>query len=56
MTQRQGIKPGEIQIIDSVHSIADVNTEKEMRRRKKGEIPQDANARRPHHHSVKLPT
>jgi len=45
MAQRQGIKLGKIQIIDSVHSIADVNTEKEVRRRKKGELPRDPNAR-----------
>ena len=41
----RGIKFGTIQIVDSVHSIANVNTDKDHRRKKKGEEPRDPDAR-----------
>ena len=40
----KGIEFGNIQIIDSVHSIADVNTKKDRRREKKGKGPRDPDA------------
>ncbi len=39
-----GIKFGSIQIVDSVHSAANVNTDKEHRRKKKGKGPHDPDA------------
>jgi len=39
-----GIKFGTIQIVDSVHSIANVNTDKDHRRQKKGKEPRDPDA------------
>lgn len=40
-----GIKFGSIQVVDSVHSAANVNTDKEHRRKKKGKEPRDPDAR-----------
>jgi IS5 family transposase len=40
-----GIKFGSIQIVDSVHSIANVNTDKDQKRQDKGEGPRDPDAR-----------
>lgn len=42
---QQGIQFGSIQIVDSVHSIANVNTDKDEKRRSKGEGPRDPDAR-----------
>jgi IS5 family transposase len=39
-----GIKFGSIQIVDSVHSIANVNIDKDHRRQKKGKGPRDPDA------------
>ena len=39
-----GIKFGSIQIVDSVHSAANVNTDKDHRRKKKGKGPHDPDA------------
>ena len=41
----KGIKLGSIQVIDSVHTIADVNIEKDERRQKDGQSPRDGSAR-----------
>lgn len=41
----KGIKLGSIQVIDSVHTIADVNVEKDEKRRKEGQPPRDSSAR-----------
>jgi IS5 family transposase len=44
--REQGIRFGSIQVLDSVHSIADVNVEKdEARQDKGGQPPRDANAK-----------
>jgi IS5 family transposase len=40
-----GVKFGSIQIIDSVHSIADVNTDKDQKRQNKGKGPHDPDAK-----------
>lgn len=50
-----GIKFGSIQIVDSVHSIANVNTDKDHRRKKKGKGPRDPDAQWgvKHKHKVK---
>ena len=40
-----GVQFGSIQIVDSVHSVANVNTEKDEQRRKKGKPPRDGDAR-----------
>jgi len=42
---KKGIQFGAIQIVDSVHSIANVNTDKDQQRQKKGKEPRDPNAR-----------
>lgn len=39
-----GVKFGSIQIVDSVHSVANVNTDKDRRRKKKGKEPRDPDA------------
>ncbi len=41
----RGIKLGPIQVVDSVHTIADVNVEKNEGRQKKGKGPRDPDAR-----------
>jgi len=41
----KGIKSGSIQVIDSVHTIADVNVEKDERRQRDGLPPRDGSAR-----------
>ena len=44
--QRQGIQLGSLQIVDSTHTVADVNTEKDKRRQDKGgQPPRDGDAR-----------
>jgi IS5 family transposase len=42
---QKGIQFGSIQIVDSVHSIANVNTEKDQKRQDKGNGPRDPDAR-----------
>ncbi len=41
---RKGIHFGTLQIVDSVHSVANVNVEKDERRQKKGKPPRDPDA------------
>ena len=43
--REKGISFGPIQVVDSVHTIADVNVEKDEKGRKKGKGPRDPNAR-----------
>lgn len=43
--KQRGVKFGSIQIIDSVHTIADVNTDKDDTRKDKGEKPRDPSAK-----------
>jgi IS5 family transposase len=52
---QMGIQFGSIQIVDSVHSIANVNTHKDQKRQKKGKEPRDPDARWgvKHKHKVK---
>lgn len=45
MALKSGIQFGSIQIVDSVHSIVDVNTDKDQKREKKGKGPHDPDAR-----------
>ena len=45
MALESGIRFGAIQIIDSVHSIANVNTDKDQNRQGKGKGPRDPRAR-----------
>ena len=51
-----GIRFGSIQIVDSVHSIANVNTRKDDGRQKKGKEPHDTDARWGTKHSRKVKT
>lgn len=51
-----GIKFGSIQIVDSVHSVANVNTDKEHRRKKKGKGPRDPDAQWGVKHKRKVKT
>ncbi|MBN2876615.1 MAG: transposase, partial [Bacilli bacterium] len=53
----KGIKFGTIQIVDSVHSIANVNTAKDKKREDKGKGPRDPDAKWgvKHKHKVKTP-
>lgn len=50
----RGVKFGSIQIIDSVHSIADVNTDKDKKRQDKGKGPHDGDAQWGVKHSRKV--
>ncbi len=52
----QGIRFGAIQIVDSVHSIANVNTDKDQHRQGKGKGPRDPDARWGVKHSRKVKT
>lgn len=45
IAQERGVKLGPIQIVDSVHVIADVNLTKDKARQEKGEKPRDRDAR-----------
>ena len=45
MALQRGIQFGSIQIVDSVHSIANVNTDKDQKRQNKGKEPRDPGAR-----------
>ncbi|MFQ6052570.1 MAG: transposase [Candidatus Hydrothermarchaeota archaeon] len=42
---KKGVKFGQIQIVDSVHTVADVNIDKDRIRQKKGKAPRDKDAR-----------
>jgi len=44
IAQEKGVRFGKVQIIDSVHVVADVNIEKDDRRQKRGESPRDKDA------------
>jgi len=54
MALRSGIQFGSIQIVDSVHSIADVNTDKDQKRQRKGKGPRDPDAQWGVKHSRKV--
>lgn len=41
----RGVKFGSFQIIDSLHSIADVNTDKDQKRQNEGKGPDDPDAK-----------
>jgi len=56
MALQSGIHFGSIQIVDSVHSIADVNTDKDQRRQNKGKGPRDADAKWGVKHKRKVKT
>src|SRR3972149_8208744 len=45
IAREKGIKMGRIQVVDSVHTTAEVNVEKEEARQKKGKGPRDPDAR-----------
>ena len=52
----RGVKFGSIQIVDSVHSIADVNTDKDQKRQNKGKGAHDPDARWGVKHKRKVKT
>jgi len=52
----RGVKFGSIQVIDSVHSIADVNTDKDQKRQDKGKRPHDPDAKWGVKHQRKVKT
>jgi len=56
MALKRGIHFGSIQIVDSVHSIADVNTDKDQKRQGKGKGPHDADAQWGVKHKRKVKT
>jgi hypothetical protein len=56
MALERGILFGSIQIVDSVHSIADVNTDKDKKRQGKGKGPHDPDARWGVKHKRKVKT
>jgi transposase, IS5 family len=56
MALKSGIQFGSIQIVDSVHSIADVNTDKDQNRQGKGKGPHDPDARWGVKHKRKVKT
>jgi transposase, IS5 family len=56
MALRSGIRFGTIQIVDSVHSIANVNTDKDQNRQNKGKEPRDPDARWGVKHKRKVKT
>lgn len=45
IAREKGLNFGRIQVVDSVHAVADVNVEKDDSRQKKGEGPRDSDAR-----------
>lgn len=45
VAQERGVKFGRLQIVDSVHIVADVNINKDKRRQKEGKVPRDGDAR-----------
>jgi IS5 family transposase len=56
MALRSGIQFGSIQIVDSVHSVADVNTDKDQSRQRKGKGPRDPDAKWGVKHTRKVKT
>jgi len=46
IAQEKGVRFGQIQVVDSVHVVADVNLSKDRARQGKGEPPRDMDARR----------
>lgn len=44
LAQKQGVRFGRIQVVDSVHTVADVNVEKEDQRQGRGQRPRDGDA------------
>ncbi|MGB4596137.1 MAG: transposase, partial [Anaerolineaceae bacterium] len=56
MAMQGGVQFGSIQIVDSVHSIANVNTAKDKTRQKKGKEPHDTDARWGVKHKRKVKT
>ena len=44
IAQEKGVKFGQLQIVDSVHLIADVNITKDRQRQKEGKLPRDKDA------------
>jgi IS5 family transposase len=56
MALQRGIHFGTIQIVDSVHSIADVNTDKDQKRQGKGKGPHDPDAQWGVKHKRKVKT
>lgn len=52
--QEAGVEFGPIQIIDSTHSVADVNTQKDKRRQDEGQAPRDPNAHWAGKHSYRV--
>jgi IS5 family transposase len=56
MALKSGIQFGSIQIVDSVHSIADVNTDKDQKRQDRGKGPHDPDARWGVKHKRKVKT
>jgi IS5 family transposase len=45
LAQEKGLVLGQVQLVDSVHTLADVNTSKDKGRQKEGEGPRDPDAR-----------
>jgi IS5 family transposase len=56
VAQEKGVQMGSIQIVDSVHSIADVNTAKDKKRKEKDQEPRDPDARWGAKHKRKVKT
>jgi IS5 family transposase len=56
IAMQSGIQFGSIQIVDSVHTIANVNTDKDQQRQKKGKEPRDPDARWGVKHKRKVKT
>ena len=56
IARRSGVQFGSIQIVDSVHSVANVNTAKDKSREKKGKGPHDPDARWGAKHKRKVKT
>ncbi|MFZ3150272.1 MAG: transposase [Anaerolineaceae bacterium] len=56
IARQSGVQFGTIQIIDSVHSVANVNTAKDKKREKKGKGPHDPDARWGVKHKRKVKT
>jgi hypothetical protein len=56
MALQSGIQFGSIQIVDSVHCVADVNTDKDKKRQKNGKEPRDPDARWGVKHTRKVKT
>ena len=44
LAMEKGIVFGKVQVVDSTHSVADVNVGKDKRRQSKGQAPRDRNA------------